>query len=348
MPAAASSLERRIRRLTAAVLLASNSAFDAIDPAAIVAGWGAVAGGLAAQLAAAQIAAARAGDAYVPAELEQQGIDPAAVAQLAPGAFAVGSSGLPLDMVLAAVPLRALHIASTDGPPAGLAAARRLFEGIVETQVADAARQATSVRMVATPAVRGYVRMVEAGACSRCVVLAGRRYRWNSGFLRHPRCRCHHIPAAEDTADDRLTDPNAYFDSLTEAEQDKAFTRAGARAIRDGADINQVVNARRGALGLTPAGARITAAEARMLRGGRDVGRLQTTRIAGRDLYVTTEGTTRRGVAGKAMGQFATGRAPGERYTRSTRARLLPESIYAVARSREESLRLLRLYGYLL
>ncbi|MEU1240053.1 hypothetical protein ABZ388_06810 [Micromonospora parva] len=55
-----------------------------------------------------------------------------------------------------------------------------------------------------------------------------------------------HIPAREDTADDLRTDPRRYFDSLSAAEQDRLFTPAGAEAIREGADIGQVVNARRG------------------------------------------------------------------------------------------------------
>ena len=55
-----------------------------------------------------------------------------------------------------------------------------------------------------------------------------------------------HIPSREDTADDLRTDPKAYFASLSPAEQDRLFTLAGAEAIRSGADIGQVVNARRG------------------------------------------------------------------------------------------------------
>lgn len=43
-----------------------------------------------------------------------------------------------------------------------------------------------------------------------------------------------------------FTGPGDYFESLDRAEQDKIFTKAGAQAIRDRADINQVVNARRG------------------------------------------------------------------------------------------------------
>lgn len=57
---------------------------------------------------------------------------------------------------------------------------------------------------------------------------------------------CIHIPCREDSADDLRTDPKAYFNSLSAAEQDRLFTKAGAEAIRSGADMARVVNARRG------------------------------------------------------------------------------------------------------
>jgi hypothetical protein len=48
-------------------------------------------------------------------------------------------------------------------------------------------------------------------------------------------------------ADDSLRfDPNAYFRSLSTQDQDRIFTNAGAQALRDGADMGRVVNARRG------------------------------------------------------------------------------------------------------
>jgi hypothetical protein len=79
------------------------------------------------------------------------------------------------------------------------------------------------------------------------VILAGRFYRWNAGFNRHPRCDCTGQPVVSAAAaNDKLTRPRTYFDSLDPAEQDRAFTKAGAQAIRDGADIAKVVNARRG------------------------------------------------------------------------------------------------------
>jgi hypothetical protein len=59
-------------------------------------------------------------------------------------------------------------------------------------------------------------------------------------------CDCTAVPAREDTADDLRTDPKRYFDSLSAAEQSRQFTVAGAEAIRSGADVAQVVNARSG------------------------------------------------------------------------------------------------------
>ena len=50
-----------------------------------------------------------------------------------------------------------------------------------------------------------------------------------------------------------VADPYEYFQSLSPEEQTKYFGRSEARAIRDGADIYQVVNARRG---MTRVGAR--------------------------------------------------------------------------------------------
>jgi hypothetical protein len=127
------------------------------------------------------------------------------------------------------------------------------------------------------------------------------------------------------------------------------FTKAGAEAIRLGADIGQVVNARRGAFGLSTAGARVTAAEARMLRGGRDVGRLETRNVFGRDLYVTTEATTTRGAAGVRLGAREDRvKTKGARYTSARAPRLMPESILKIAgNDRDEALRLLKRFGYI-
>src|SRR5690625_672736 len=143
---------------------------------------------------------------------------------------------------------------SGDGSPLVASVARGTSAGslglVVATQITDVARTGGGLQIAATPRV-GYVRMIEADACSRCVIMAGKWFRWNQGFMRHPRCRCTHIPAAESRSDDLRVDPYQYFESLSPEEQDRVFTKAGAEAIRDGADMSQVVNAR---AGMTPNG----------------------------------------------------------------------------------------------
>jgi hypothetical protein len=170
-----------------------------------------------------------------------------------------------------------------------------------------------------------------------------------SGATPEYRCDCVHIPTAESDPEDLTVNPRKQFDAMTREEQDRVFTKAGAESIRLGADMNQVVNARRGANGLTPAGARLTAEEERILRGGRERGRLERVDVFGRQLFVTTEGVTVRGQAGKALGARENGvRKAGSRYRTSKTPRLMPESILEIANGdRAEAVRLLKRFGYL-
>lgn len=125
-----------------------------------------------------------------------------------------------------------------------LASAGSWLTGVLLTMLADTRRDVYGVDMVRRPTLTGYTRMLNAPSCSRCVVLAGKWFRWNQGFQRHPRCDCLHIPSNENVAGDFTTDPYAYFGSLSKAEQDRVFTKSGARAIRDGGDIYRVENVR--------------------------------------------------------------------------------------------------------
>jgi hypothetical protein len=64
-------------------------------------------------------------------------------------------------------------------------------------------------------------------------------------------CDCIHRPAHASSLkaarDEGLVqDPYEYFKTLSPAEQDRIFTTSGAQAVRDGADMGRVVNARRG------------------------------------------------------------------------------------------------------
>lgn len=269
---------------------------------------------------AGQADAVRGTDRYVSDALEEQNIRAPRVATPNPARLVgVTADGRTIEGLLAESVIGA-RVRIAEGMPAYQAwqAAGLEVRRVIANEFADAGRAATGVGIVSRLGV-GYVRMLVPPSCARCVVLAGRYYHWSSGFRRHPNCNCKHIPSREDRADDKTTDPKKYFESLTEAEQRRAFTVAGAQAIRDGADINQVVNARRG---LTIIG-----------------GRAQRTNVYGHQLLTTTEGITRRGVAGTAI------RRRG-RNARTT-PRLMPEAIYELAANRAEAIELLRKNGYI-
>ncbi|MGB6246102.1 hypothetical protein [Gordonia sp. (in: high G+C Gram-positive bacteria)] len=200
------------------------------------------------------------------------------------------------------------------------------------TVTSDTSRAAMGLETVTREGI-GYTRRLVGASCARCVVLAGRTYRSPVAFDRHPRCDCEHVPASTRQLDLIAVDARSHFDDLSRDEQDRQFTRAGAQAIRDGADINQVVNARRGA-GLSFASGRITKAEAEAIRNSRG-GRA-------RALPVTTEGTTRRGIAGGRLGRDSGGKKVAQQ-------RLMPESIYQAADGdRDLAMDLLYQHGYLM
>jgi hypothetical protein len=331
--------------------------------------WASSAARLVFLLSAAQYAAAQSADRYVSTALEEQGGQESPAGGVVPAALAgVASDGRPLGSLLMN-PVFATKAAIGQGAtiPRAMATGQASLGLILRTQIADAGRVADGIAITARPRT-GYVRMLVGKSCSRCAVLAGKYYKYNAGFSRHPGCDCIHVPAKGQAAAESeglISDPREYFDSLSRKEQDKLFTNAGAQAIRDGADIGQVVNVRRGAAGLTPAGARITADEARMLRGGRERGRLQTTNVFGREVFISNEGMTTRGLAGQRL--IAAGaraeREAAEMVTRLSRSgaverqvgrrrvqtpRLMPESIYQLAESREHAIVLLRKFGYLI
>jgi hypothetical protein len=206
------------------------------------------------------------------------------------------------------------------------------LQRIAASEVADAGRGAAGVAMAANRTVTGYVRAVRAGACARCVILAGRWYRYNADFQRHKRCQCYGVPATK-ARPGRHVDPMGFFNGLSRAEQDRRFGVGGAEAIRSGGDINQVVNA------------------------GRST---QTLDVYGQKVVATLEGTTRKGTFYQQMLREAEQRT-GQRFAR-VRAdveqglprfhlrtpRLTPGEIYRLAEDRDELIRMLKRFAYLL
>lgn len=176
--------------------------------------------------------------------------------------------------------------------------------------------------------VTGYVRMLTPPSCGRCVILAGSWTSSRTAFRRHPGCDCRNIPLAEDAADDVTTGVEGYLNSLDDRDLAKALgSKANARAFKDGADPIQMVNAYRS--GVRPA------------------------QIYDERIKYTLEGTTRRGLAYRAMrAAGVTGgdarRKVGDRYLSAKNVRLMPETIYARAGDdREKALQLLRDYGWI-
>lgn len=255
-------------------------------------------------------AASRAVD-FIPDTLGALNIDADPDGEVAPESLVgVAGDGRPVDTLLLGAKVAAKQAVAQGGSQtAALSAGGKWLDLAVKTLLSDTGRAAESLGVAARPGV-GYVRMLNPPSCSRCVVLAGRFYRYKSGFRRHPGCDCRHIPARESISGDLTVDPNRYFNTLSKEAQDKAFTIAGAQAIRDGADVSQVVNANRGTA---------------------------TAQVYGQQLAITTEGITRRGIAYNSM-------SAGSAQT----PRLMPETIYRLAEDRADTLRLLRLYGYIL
>lgn len=297
-------------------------------------GWAMIQPQVVAITALAQERVSAGAQAYIPAVLEDTGqvraVDAVATVRTAP-LVGVAGDGRPVDSLLyGAVTHAKEHVSAGMSTYQSLQSAQSWLSMTTGTLLSDTARQSESLGIGVRP-VTGYVRMLTPPSCSRCVVLAGKRYRKNTGFQRHPGCDCRHIPASESVAGDLAVDPRAYFDSLTAAEQDKAFTKAGAEAIRSGADVGQVVNARRGMY--TSQGQLLT-------REG--------TTSRGRAFQALRDGGTQQELAGTARRITAT--SPEMRVitrTRATQARLMPETIGQIATDRDNYLRLLRANGYL-
>lgn len=200
-------------------------------------------------------------------------------------------------------------------------------KSIVKTGLGDTARAAVQSGMFTRPAVRWYVRMLKGTSCARCIILAGKRSKRVVAFDRHKRCDCVNIPAAEDSGD-WSTNPHQAFKRLSVADQDRLFTQSGAKAIRMGADPAQIVNARKG---------------------------ISVVDAYGVDVERTLEGTTKRGIAGKRLGDEGYSKTVGlksSKYAYARTPRILPDQIFRWAEESgwddAEVLRQLRRFAYVI
>lgn len=295
--------------------------------------WRAAVQSIGDRLLLAQVEAATWGDAFLNDALQAQDQDPTPSGRVNPQAWADltdGGGSWLQGLVYAPNSLREQGSDVDWWTRFGFVAA-----SIVKTGLGDAARGSVQTAMQTRPGVSGYVRMLRGKSCARCAILAGRRYRSSTPFRRHKRCDCVNVPVAEDNGDDWATDTGTYFRSLPTEDQDRLFTKAGAEAIRLGADPAQVVNARQG---------------------------IATVQAYGQTLQTTTTGTTVRATFGayEALpdGTFRRRpdsdltRAEGARYRSATVPRLLPDEIFALAErygwDRAEVLRQLRRFAYVI
>jgi hypothetical protein len=248
------------QRLSNDVAAEGARSWALVDPRDITGSWRSLAPRVGVALAGAQLAAARGSDGYVAAALDQQGVSADADGQVVPRSLAgIASDGRSLATLLEHPRITALTAISRGvAPVRALAVGYAELDMILRTQVADAGRVSDGVAITARPDV-GWVRQIQGKTCGRCAILAGKWFRSNEGFLRHPRCDCVHIPAQEDVAGDLTTDPRRYFDSLSAEDQSRLFGKDNAQAIRDGADMGRVVNATgRGGMYTTAGGRKAT------------------------------------------------------------------------------------------
>lgn len=302
VPAAVVSQYRASQRLQSQAALVARRAWGQVQANAISESWETILSdsGLIAAVAAGQLSNATAGASYSAESLAQQGLYEPPEAFVNPAGFAgVAADGRSLEGLLySTAPYVKSLIGGGMNVSTAIGAGAKHVQMLAKTTVADAGRGAAGVDIASRRGV-GYVRMLNPPSCSRCSVLAGKFYRWNAGFRRHPGCDCVHVASTDKAvnggaSEGLVHDPYEYFNGLSESEQDRIYTKSGAQAIRDGGDLFQIVNSRRG-----------------MKPGG----------------LVTTEGTSRRGNLGR-RGRLTPEGIFSQNLSRSETLKLLEENGY--------------------
>jgi len=266
--------------------------------------------------------------AYVPTVIEDTGqrlyapaydIEPSALVGTA-------GSGTPTEVLAYSAVVHAKTAVGAGMAPAqALTRGGRFLSRVTATLLSDTGRTAEKMAGNARRTT-WYVRMLSPPSCGRCVILAGKATTASTAFDRHPGCDCRNIPQVESVDDDLTTDPRAYLESLDdEGLAHSLGSQANAQAFKDGADPAQLINAYRRS------------------------GAVSTAQQYGRTVKYTTSGTSSRGLAYRAMSQMrANQRLDARGRNIITTRRLMPESIYEIAKDPADAQRLLRLYGWIL
>src|SRR5678815_1677457 len=296
------------QEFTDGAALVAGQMWNEVDPDLLVESWATQVPELTAVVTGAQLGAARKADSYTGQALREQSLDDSTEATVNPEGFAghAADGGALMSLLTNPIFITLASIADGVDVAQALTHGRTRLDTIVRTEVADAGRLADQSSLIAHRGADGYVRVTDGNPCARCLLLAGKTYRWNRGFLRHPRCGCMHVPTLVASPRWRDMDPRDFYDSLTPRQRTLAgFTQAQQKALAAGADLNQVVNAQRGIY----------------IAGGR---------------RLTREGTTRRGFFGGfdiGPGGILRRRPVG---TRALPERLTPYEIFRTATSQEQ------------
>lgn len=245
---AVGTFHRRVAAREAVAVRAARHAWSRVDKNDIRGSWTRVKQPLVNVLSDIQEQAVDAGlDANVDAmaEIGQYSAPEALVDSRAFSKFSSG--GVLLDEWVDRPAIRALEfIKEGVGADEALERVGSLFSSSVATNLADVIRQAQQAD-IATRKHMGFIRCCNADACKWCIVLSGKIYRYNTGFERHMNCHCYHLPVNLDDVGsvmDIAPSPIELFNRMSEAEQNKTFGIVGAKSIRAGADIGQIVNSR--------------------------------------------------------------------------------------------------------
>lgn len=318
------------------------------------ASWNVVAPQMVAQVTAAQLAAAKLATPYTNVLDRANGYKPEP-AVLVPEAFAgvMGDGREVAPALFGAVTNTKTAIGRGVSASTAFQAGGTFIAATMSAALHDMSRNADRV-IASGKGYTRYIRVVNGSACSRCAILAG-IYSSGEAFLRHVSCQCGTAAIQEGQAVPKgfHDSPESYFESLSKADQDRVFTNAGAEAIRQGADPVRVVNARRGASGISYGGHSGHLYSAPPLGTHGSLQKITIGRMADGSplrVYATTESTTYRGVWGRR--QYNHGqemiKSGTDRYRRTTTLRLMPEQIQIMAGSDPQRYaELLQRYGYL-
>lgn len=338
------ALEHQRKRIELSERVARKAArlWRSVEAGNIDAGWDRIAPQLEKVVTTGQMQAASMAQRYTAAVSAEYGVRSSG--QIQPAAFTgatlEGRAVVP-ELYSAATTTKRL-IGAGVGVGAAFHAGTALMTILAATAVRDAGVMADKVSSVRRGYVQ-YARVLSPGACSRCAILAGVGH-FTKHFERHPECKCTTVPvlSGEAPPEGIFSSAGDYFNSLSEAEQDRIFTKSGAEAIRLGANESAVVNARRGMYRVQQPGSLVARATPRTIIGPDGKPFLA---------YTTTEGTSMRGWFGGGYGGSVTSnqfvRSVGDRYRRTTTVRLMPETILSLAKDTEDAVRLLREFGYL-